>query len=75
MAKIELTAISRSSGPSIPTQHGASLKDIKWEGGGTVKELVLYIADSSIHIWPADPDCIEYLGKRLIELSNILRKE
>jgi len=53
--------------------HGAWLKDRAWPDGGTVKILMLSIGDSTISVWPADPDEIEKLGDKLKSIAMELR--
>lgn len=72
MAEIHLTAMT-NTGPVVPTRHSAALKEKTWPGGGTVKQLQLLIGDDTITIWPADPDKIEALGNRLLEIAKELR--
>jgi hypothetical protein len=74
MAEIHLTAVTKI-GPVVPTRHSAVLKDKAWPGGGIVKQLQLLIGDDTVTIWPADPDEIEALGKRLIKISEKLRNK
>lgn len=73
MAEIHLTAVTKI-GPVVPTKHSAVIKDKTWPGGSTVKQLQLLIGDDTVSIWPADPDEIKALGKRLIELSEELKQ-
>ena len=73
MAEIYLCALKNDLGPDVPSDLGAWLRDKKWLGGGTVKELVLSIEDSTIIIWPADPDAINSLADRLKEIVSELR--
>ena len=73
MAEINLTAMQHTGGPDTPSPLGAYLIDHQWPNGGTVKNLRLTIGDSTITIWPADPDRIEELGDKLKAIAEYLR--
>lgn len=53
----------------MPSDLSAWTADERWPGGGTVKVLKLGIGDSTITIWPADPDKINDLGNRLSKIA------
>jgi len=74
MAEIYLCAMASNLGPSMPTDHGAWTRDKVCPGGGTVKELVLSIGDSTISVWPADPDKIDEFGDKLKRVAAELRE-
>ena len=66
--------MKNSLGTSLPADHAAWTRDKHWPGGGTVKELVLAIGDSTISVWPADPDKIDALADKLKLIASELRE-
>lgn len=77
MSTLQITALSHGpglGGPDLPTKHYACIKDRPWPGGGTVPVLVLSLGSDYVEVWPAVPDDVEALGRKLIELANKLRK-
>ena len=79
MAEIHLSAMDTSKGAAVPGPVRAELTDYPvqagWLGGKTVKHLKLFIGNSTIDVWPADPDRIEQLADRLREIAGHLRGE
>ena len=75
MAEIHISARQAiPGGLPILTDHQAWIEDTCSPGGGSTKELVLCIGDSTIRIWPADADRIEQLAKRLKAVAEYLRE-
>jgi hypothetical protein len=72
MAEIHITAIT-ITGPVVRTKHRAILRDKTWPGGGTIKELVLFIGSDVVTITPACPDDIAELGNNLLKLAKELK--
>ncbi len=72
MAEIQIAAMT-TTGPPLPTSHAAWLEDYSL-CGNTVKRLVLSIGDCTIHVWPADAESINKLGKRLQYLSTLVQQ-
>lgn len=70
MTTIFATA-SRRDG--IPIFTRPYLQDRAWPGGGAVKTLLFPFNDCTVHVWPADPDNMEAMGKQLLELAKEMR--
>jgi hypothetical protein len=71
MAEIKLTAMYHDhGGPALPSSLGANLAPKAWPSGGTVKVLQIFIGDSKIEIWPADPYQMRLLSKKLWKLAG-----
>ena len=76
MAEIYLTALTSYGGPDLPSELGCIIRQREWLGGGTVPELRLFIGRDTVIIWPADPDRIGQLAKKLTKIADDLtRKE
>ena len=72
MAIIKLIA---SGELSIPSRLSCWLKDKPWPGGGTVPILNLTVGQDQLEIYPADPDRMRELAKKLNELADELEKK
>jgi hypothetical protein len=68
MAEVRLTAMD-SNGSSY---HGVTIDDHDECKG--IKVIWLHIGQDTVRIWPADPEKIEDLGKKLIAAAKKLRK-
>ena len=73
MAEIRLIAMrhDRLGGPAVPSRLGARIREFDGHTG-KCNELLLSIGDSTISIWPADPDYIRDLGVTLINIAEDL---
>lgn len=75
MAEIKITAMDSGSGPSLPTEHGAFIRRGKWDNGQERLSLVLSLGPDTVEVWPPDPDKIEALGEKLINIAEKIRSE
>ena len=75
MAEIRISATQPIHGGSfILANHQAWREDTCSPSGGSTKELVLCIRDSTIRIWPVDTNKIEQLAKKLKAIADDLRE-
>lgn len=71
MAYISLTATRTSLGyTDRPREIGAAIEQRPWPGGGTVSHLALYIGYDTVVVWPAEPDVMENLAEKLVQLAK-----
>lgn len=78
MAEINLCSLHRvggQGGPDIPGEMAVIIKNKEWPGGGTTPTIEIFVGNDTISIWPAFPDHIEELGKRLIVVAEELRSK
>ena len=75
MAVIQICATTESLGPSLPSVLAAAVRQRPWPGGGVTPVLCLGLGDCDIELWPLDPDQVERLGRRLIEIADAQRKK
>lgn len=73
MAEIRIVAMSHSvsGGPDMPLPLHATLgkQDI---GGREVNVLQMTLGHDHVAVWPADPEYIRNLGKRLLKIADEL---
>ncbi len=76
MAEIRITAMSHGpglGGPDLPTRHHAWIKKEKvFDEADPIPVLRLNIGNDSIRVWPADPEYIADLGRKLIACAESL---
>ena len=73
MASVFITNSYTDKGPELTFEPYVTLGELKWAGGGTVPTVDIGFAKDTVRIWPADPDDIEALGKKLIKIAERLR--